>query len=107
MTLRAIAAVPAVLVAAGALLAWRRAPAVTVALATGLASAMIAYAIARGDGPRGVPAVVTEWFSFDLRGGRITGVVGLIALDLVAIAVLLWFAPGPARRPAGAVSVSS
>jgi hypothetical protein len=145
MTLRIIASVLAVLAVGGAMLAWRRAPAVTLALATGLASAVVAYAISRADGPRGVPAVVTEWFSlglaagglvglavtrrrtpgtwpmrraaadvlivtpfaFDLLGGWITGVVGLIALDLVAIAVLLWFAPGSRHRAADAAAVSS
>jgi hypothetical protein len=61
--------------AALALLAWRAAPAVTVALLSGLVGAVAAYQVVAADGPEGVPAEVAWWFSVGLVAGAIYGAV--------------------------------
>jgi hypothetical protein len=73
MTLRIVVQVLVVLVVLGALVAWRPAPAVTVALASGLAGGLAAYVLARADGPRGVPAVVAEGVSVGVAVGGLLG----------------------------------
>ena len=73
MTLRIIVQVLVVLVVLGALVAWRPAPAVTVALVVGLAGGVVVYALARADGPRGVPAAVAEGFSVGVVLGALLG----------------------------------
>ncbi|MEO8476768.1 MAG: hypothetical protein ABI572_06915 [Actinomycetota bacterium] len=73
MTLRIIVQVLAVLVVLGALVAWRSAPAVTVALVVGLAAAVVTYVVVRADGPRGVPAAAAEGFSVGIVVGGLLG----------------------------------
>jgi hypothetical protein len=73
MTLQTIATVLIALAAAGALIAWRSAPAITVALLSGLVGAVATYRVAGIDGPEGVPAVVAWWFSVGLVVGAIFG----------------------------------
>ena len=73
MTLQMIATVLLALAAGGSLIAWRSAPAATVALLSGLVGAVAAYRVAGIDGPEGVPAVVAWWFSVGLLVGAIFG----------------------------------
>jgi hypothetical protein len=76
VTLRIIATVLLIVIALGALFAWRPAPSVTIALVLAVAAGVGSYVVARADGPRGVPAHVAEAFSVGLVVG---GLVGLVA----------------------------
>ena len=73
MTLQTIAMFLMALAASGSLIACRSAPAITVALLSGLVGAVAAYRVAGIDGPEGVPAVVAWWFSVGLLVGAIFG----------------------------------
>ncbi len=56
-----------------ALVSWRGAPAVMVALLSGLAGAVAAYHVVTADGPEGAPAEIALWFSVGLVAGAIYG----------------------------------
>ncbi len=73
MSLELLAMILAATVVIVAVLAIRTAPAVTVALLSGLVGAVASYRVASLDGPEGVPLVVAAWFSFGLMLGAIVG----------------------------------
>ena len=73
MTLQTIATVLIALAAGGSLIAWRSAPAITVALLSGLVGAVAAYRVAGIDGPEGLPAVVAWWASVGIVVGAVFG----------------------------------
>jgi hypothetical protein len=73
VTLRIIASVLVLVIAVGALTAWRPAPAVSTALVGGLAAGIAAYVVSRSNGPRGVPIDVAGAFSVGIVVGGIAG----------------------------------
>lgn len=73
MSLELLAMILAATVVGVAVLAIRTAPAVTVALLSGLVGAVASYRVAALDGPEGVPEDVALWFSFGLLVGAIFG----------------------------------
>jgi len=92
--LAAIAAVLTVVCIAGSVLARRRVPAVSIGLAGGLITGLIAFVISSADGRRGVPQDVVVWAS-----------IGLVLYGLVALFVLPAPAPAASWRRFGAVIV--
>jgi xanthosine utilization system XapX-like protein len=56
-----------------ALVSWRSAPAVTVALLSGLVGAVAGYQVVTADGPEGAPVDVAWWFSVGFGAGAIYG----------------------------------
>ena len=75
MTLRLIGSVLLILCAFGAFVAWRSAPAVSVALVAAVVAGAVSYRLAWADGPRGVPKAVADAFSVGLVVGGVIGKV--------------------------------
>lgn len=73
MSLQELTWILGALAVAGALLAWRTAPAVAVALLSGLVGAIAAGRVSWTDGPEGIPGEVAFWFSLGLWVGAIFG----------------------------------
>ena len=73
MSLHELALILVALTVGGALLAWRTAPAITVALLSGLVGAVSTARVTWLDGPEGLPGEVALWFSLGLWVGAILG----------------------------------
>ena len=73
MSLQELTWILGALAVAGALLAWRTAPAVAVALLSGLVGAIAAGRVSWTDGPEGIPGEVAFWFSLGLWVGATLG----------------------------------
>lgn len=75
VSLRIVASVLVIVITLGALVAWRPAPALTLALVVGLTAGIVAFFVGRANGPRGVPALVSEVTSVGIVVG---GSLGLL-----------------------------